>query len=68
MITVKQLKDLLEMVPDDALLVINDNYHCSIVPEISYSTLDQMARVKLSPGFSITKDSVLDEIFKLTRT
>ena len=64
MITGKQLKDYAAVIPDDAVVYIGKNQHASIVG-VEVSTFPFLnANLELTPGFSITKDSVLDELFR----
>ncbi len=64
MITGKDLKRMVEAIPDDAIVLINKNQNVSIV-SVDVSTFPWLnASINLTPGFSLTKDSVMKEMFK----
>ena len=67
MITGKDLKRMAAAIPDDAYVTINGNYNVS-VEEVTVESADPFgfshADLKLTSGFSITKDSVLKEMFR----
>ena len=64
MITGKDLKRMVEAIPDDAIVMVNNNQYVSI-EGVSVSTFPWLnASLSLTPGFSITKDSVMQELFK----
>lgn len=65
MITGKDLKRMVELIPDNAVVIINGNYNVDIA-QLKMET-DQdgvLADLLLTPGYSITKDSVMQEMFK----
>ena len=64
MITGKDLKRMVEVIPDDAIVLVGNNQHVG-VESVTVSTWPWLnANLELTPGFSITKDSVLEEMFK----
>jgi hypothetical protein len=64
MITGKDLKRMVEAIPDDAIVMVNNNQYVSIT-NIVVSTFPWLnASLNLTPGFSITKDSVLEDMFR----
>lgn len=65
MITGKDLKRMLSLIPDDAVVTVNGNYNVDIV-QVKMETDFQglQADLMLTPGYSITKDSVMTEMFK----
>ena len=65
MITGKDLKRMLSIIPDDAVVTVNGNYNVDIV-QVKMETDFQGIQVDLmlTPGYSITKDSVMQEMFK----
>lgn len=66
MITGKDLKRMVDMIPDDAVVTMNGNYNCC-VEGVTVESADPFgwmhADLKLTEGFSITKDSVMEEMF-----
>ena len=64
MMLVKQLKEMLEMFPDEAVLLIdgNENGACIASVEERWDLDDPLPTVnlKLNDGWSVTKDSVVD--------
>lgn len=67
MITGKDLKRMVSAIPDDAGVTINKNWNVDIV-SVTVESADPFgntrADLQLTSGFSITKDSVLDEMFR----
>jgi len=64
MITGKELKRMIDLIPDSAVVTINGNWMVD-VSEVTVETTPNglMADLQLTKGFSITKDSVLAELF-----
>lgn len=67
MMTGKELKRLVSIIPDDAAVTINGGYDVDIV-EVSVEGpgpfCSPSADLKLTQGYTITKDSVLDKMFR----
>lgn len=63
----KDLKDLLKGIPDEAIVTIDDNYKVDIVGYDMSTALCpgdcHHVNLNLTEGFSITKDSIIDEMF-----
>ncbi len=57
---------MVEAIPDDAYVTVNGNHNVS-VESVTVESADPFGYIhsdlKLTPGFSITKDSVMDEMF-----
>lgn len=69
MITGKDLKQLVRIIPDDAVVMVNDNWNVSVEAVNVETTVDGwIASLKLTEGFSVTSDKVLDEIFIQLKT
>lgn len=65
MITGKDLKRLVALIPDEAGVVLNGNWNVSIEGVTVETTLDGwIASLNLTKGFSITSDEVLNGLFK----
>lgn len=65
MITGKDLKMFASVIPDDAGVTINGNWNVNIVNvKVETNPNGLLADLQLTPGYSITKDSVLDEMFR----
>lgn len=64
MITGKDLKRMVEVIPDNAIVLVNGNQNVSVesVDVSMYPWLN--VSINLTPGYSITKDSVMQEMFK----
>lgn len=61
------LKYFLSFIPDDAVIVIDNNYDVQIT-EMEHSTDNPYVyNLKLSEGWSITKDEVLNSMFEELR-
>lgn len=60
----KDFKDfIVKMIPDDAVVIIDGNYKVDI-EQISVEFSDQVtADLKLTEGFSVTCDEVMDKLF-----
>lgn len=61
---------MLAAVPDDAVIIINNNYNVSVESlGVSSSTFDgwTVCNVILTEGFSVTKDSVINGMFDQLR-
>lgn len=53
------------VIPDDAGVTINGNWNVNIVNvKVETNPGGLLADLQLTPGYSITKDSVLEEMFK----
>ena len=64
MILMKDLKRMLDILPDNSVVTINGNYNVDIVSVFAETTFDGIrCDLKLTPGYSITKDSVMDAMF-----
>jgi len=65
MITGKDLKRMLSLIPDDAVVTINGHPDVDIV-QVKMETDWQglQADLMLTPGYGITKDSVLEGMFR----
>lgn len=63
MMLAKDLKEMLKMIPDNAVVTINGNYNVDIESVSVEFTDNVTANLKLSEGFSITCDKVIDRIF-----
>ena len=67
MITGKELKRMVEVIPDDAIILVNDNQHVSIV-SFKVSTYPWLhASLNLTPGYSITNDGVMKGLFEFMK-
>ena len=65
MITGKDLKMFVSVIPDDAGVTINGNWNVNIVNvKVETDLYGLLADLQLTPGYSITKDSVLEEMFR----
>lgn len=67
MITAKDLRRMLAVVPDDAVIIINNNYNVSVESLDVTMTTFTVCDIVLTGGYSITKDSVINEIFDQLR-
>lgn len=71
MILGKDMKRMVDIIPDDAYVTLEGNFHCS-VEGLTIESADPFGRthadLKLTPGFSITKDSVMEEMFGQLRS
>ena len=64
MITGKQLKEMVAVIPDDAIVLVNKSQYVSI-ESVEVSTFPWTnASLNLTPGYSLTKDSVLEDMFR----
>ena len=69
MITGKCLKQLVELIPDDAAVIVNGNWNVSVEGVSVETAVDGwIASLKLTEGFSVTSDKVLEEIFIQLKT
>ena len=67
MTKVSDLRYFLSFMPDDAVIVIDNNYDVQIT-EMEHSTDNPYVyNLKLSEGWSITKDEVLNSMFEELR-
>ena len=67
MTKVSDLKYFLSFMPDDAVIVIDNNYDVQIT-EMEHSTDNPYVyNLKLSEGWSITKDEVLNSMIEELR-
>ena len=65
MITGKDLKWMVSCIPDDAGVTVNGNWDVNIVNvKVENNPNGLFADLQLTKGYSITKDSVLDEMFR----
>lgn len=67
MITAKDLRRMLAAVPDDAVIIINNNYNVSVESLNVTMTTFTVCDIVLTEGYSITKDSVINEMFDQLR-
>lgn len=67
MITAKDLRRMLAAVPDDAVIIINNNYNVSVESLDVTMTTFAVCDIVLTGGYSITKDSVINEMFDQLR-
>lgn len=67
MITAKDLKRMLAAVPNDAVIIINNNYNVSVESLDVTMTTFTVCNVILTEGFSVTKDSVINGMFDQLR-
>lgn len=67
MITAKDLRRMLAVVPDDAVIIINNNYNVSVESLNVTMTTFTVCDIVLTGGYSITKDSVINEMFDRLR-
>lgn len=58
---------MLAVVPDDAVIIINNNYNVSVESLDVTMTTFTVCDIVLTGGYSITKDSVINEIFDQLR-
>lgn len=65
MISGKELKRMVSLIPDNAAVTINGNYNVDITQVKMETDMDGLlVDLLLTPGYSITKDSVMQEMFK----
>lgn len=65
MISGKDLKRMVSLIPDNAAVTINGNYNVDITQVKVETDMDGLlVDLLLTPGYSITKDSVMQEMFK----
>jgi hypothetical protein len=63
MITGKELRLMVEAIPDDAIVLVNGNQNVRIV-DVDVSTYPWLhASINLTPGYSITSDAVMKGLF-----
>ena len=63
----KDLKWLVSMIPDDALVTINRNFYVE-VSALDCEGHDGIYNLQLTPGYSITKDDVIDGMMAQLRS
>lgn len=64
MMLLKDLRRMLDVLPDNTLVIINGNYDCNIESIKAETDFDGIiCDLRLTDGWSITKDSVLSEMF-----
>lgn len=69
MISGEALKKMLACIPDEAGVTINGNWNVNIESvRVETTPNGWEADLQLTPGFSITKDSVMAEMFKDLQT
>lgn len=68
MITGKYLKQLVGIIPDDAVVMVNGNWNVS-VKAVSVETSEDrwLASLNLTKGYSVTSDEVLNGMFNQLR-
>lgn len=64
--TVKDLKHMLDFVPDNAPIFLSKSNSCTI-EGISYDTLDGIARLELTKGFEVMSSCFIDSLFNSLR-
>lgn len=64
MMSGKDLKRMVSMIPDNAVVTVNGNYYVDITNINVEAGMDIRADLRLTEGYSITKDSVLDGMFE----
>ena len=62
MILAKDLKRMIDQLPDNVPVSIGDVYDCDIVG-YSFDSFDGIAKLKLTEGFRIVTDSFIDGLF-----
>lgn len=62
MILAKDLKRMIDQLPDNVPVSIGDVYDCDIVG-YSFDSFDGVAKLKLTEGFGIVTDSFIDGLF-----
>lgn len=67
MITAKDLRRMLTAVPDDAVIIINNNYNVSVESLDVTMTTFTVCDIVLTGGYSITKDSGINGMFDQLR-
>lgn len=67
MITAKDLKRMLAAVPDDAVIIIDNNYNVTVESLNVTVTTFAVCDIVLTEGYSITKDSVINGMFDQLR-
>lgn len=63
----KDLKWLVGMIPDDAYVTINGNHYVD-VSAVECERHDGVYNLHLTPGYSITKDEILDGMMAQLRS
>lgn len=59
------MKRMVSLIPDNAAVTINGNYNVDITQVKMETDMDGLlVDLLLTPGYSITKDSVMQEMFK----
>ena len=64
--TVKDLKYILDLVPDNAPVLLSKSNSCTI-EEVSYDTLEGIARLKITEGFEVMSSCFIDSLFNSLR-
>lgn len=64
MITGKELKYLVNQIPDEAGVVLGDNFGCNI-ESISYDASEGFFRLHLTKGYGIVTRTFLDAMFNM---
>lgn len=68
MMSAIELKRLVSLIPDDAVVTIGGNPRVEITSvNISYDCDIVSARLDITPGWSITNDKILDDLMKEAR-
>ena len=66
MMLAKDLKRIINQIPDNVPVSIGESYDCDIV-SFSFDTLEGIAKLNLTEGYGIVTDSFIDSIFKLPK-
>ncbi len=68
MMSAIELKRLVSLIPDDAVVTIGGNPRVEITAvNVSYDCDIVSARLDITPGWSITNDKILDDLMKEAR-
>lgn len=68
MITGKYLKQLVGIIPDDAVVMVNGNWNVSVEAVSVETSGDRwLASLNLTKGYSVTSDEVLNGMFNQLR-
>lgn len=66
MMLAKDLKRIVNQIPDDCAVVVGANYNCDIT-SFTYDTYDNIAELHLTKGYGIVADKFLDDLFGMAR-
>lgn len=67
MIIAKDLKRIINAIPDNVAVTIGGNYDCNI-ESFTYETMTGIADLHLSENYEIIKTDFLDAIFQQSKT